>query len=465
MFEDLHVESIEQVEDTDPDLYLRRAELCVRKGQLAGALKECDKAIAFSGGAAHYQMEKIKILHHFGKYRECAALLEAAVEQMKREFSEMKLAVAYLYFHYSLMGMPVPVHELAVFRGEPVTWKGQRYAGQWSAGDAHGIGVMFYGNGEVYAGQWRRSKRHGNGTLFGTGRRTTERWYKNTVYSAGYVLLLRILKVLAAASLATLLVAGYWLLQQEETSKQKYPEVGTGASIRVQEPAPVNRELPESASLVDEPELTEEGAKVIIAAATERLFQIFDKYNPPGWKTLAPYSALRGDILKLFGPQMTDFDVKEYYVSAMHGTDWMLLGGITRAELDLRFGLKRISDKKLQVKSFAPSDEISDGGHLLFDLEKMEGNWVIADVHYEPFNRGAGLDLTEPEAISYLKSFYREVEGMSVKAVAAGRGYSEGQDPEFYHEGNYVLVDITGDEVHTRVALFTRDGFKLHVIE
>ena len=69
VFGKLRIVSEERIEDTNPDLYIRRAKDSIRKGNLNQAIAECDKAILFSNQKAHYIFEKAKILNQSGKIR------------------------------------------------------------------------------------------------------------------------------------------------------------------------------------------------------------------------------------------------------------------------------------------------------------------------------------------------------------------------------------------------------------
>ena len=80
--------SQETVEDTNPDLYARRAENELSQRRIGSAINEIDRAIKYSGRNVHYIYEKVKILFYGRRYGECYYLISKNKESFKRSFSE-----------------------------------------------------------------------------------------------------------------------------------------------------------------------------------------------------------------------------------------------------------------------------------------------------------------------------------------------------------------------------------------
>lgn len=89
-FENIKIESVEKVEDTNPNLYIRRAEECLKSGNIRQAINECDKAIKFSNNENHYIFEKVRILFSSKLYNECMELLKTHMGSFLNEFNEDK---------------------------------------------------------------------------------------------------------------------------------------------------------------------------------------------------------------------------------------------------------------------------------------------------------------------------------------------------------------------------------------
>ena len=67
MFEEAKVVLVEDVQDSNPNLYVERAEEALKNGRYEDALKEIDQAISFSDGQVNYKYEKVKILAGGGR--------------------------------------------------------------------------------------------------------------------------------------------------------------------------------------------------------------------------------------------------------------------------------------------------------------------------------------------------------------------------------------------------------------
>lgn len=54
---------------------------------------------------------------------------------------------------------------------------GDKYEGEWAAGQPHGQGSMVYADGDRYSGLWVRGKRHGQGSaVFSDGTKFRGAW-------------------------------------------------------------------------------------------------------------------------------------------------------------------------------------------------------------------------------------------------------------------------------------------------
>ncbi|AKL95681.1 Ig-like domain-containing bacterial surface protein [Clostridium aceticum] len=89
-FGNLKIESVEQVEDTNPNLYVQRAEQALIRESIEEALREVDKAIQFSNDNGNYIFEKVKILFTSGRYQECKKLIEQKQQVMKTDLLDYK---------------------------------------------------------------------------------------------------------------------------------------------------------------------------------------------------------------------------------------------------------------------------------------------------------------------------------------------------------------------------------------
>lgn len=105
-FGNAKITSIEQekVEDRDPNLYIKRAEKALKRGDASRAVFECDKAIKFSNNNRHYIFEKVKIMFYCGLYYECIELIDKYYDSFKHKFvntrSDCKKFEKLLYFLY-----------------------------------------------------------------------------------------------------------------------------------------------------------------------------------------------------------------------------------------------------------------------------------------------------------------------------------------------------------------------------
>ena len=88
MFEEAKVVLVEDVQDSNPNLYVERAEEALKNGRYEDALKEIDQAISFSDRQVNYKYEKVKILFSIGKYYECYNIIQKEVLIKRQELSE-----------------------------------------------------------------------------------------------------------------------------------------------------------------------------------------------------------------------------------------------------------------------------------------------------------------------------------------------------------------------------------------
>ena len=88
MFEEAKVVLVEDVQDSNPNLYVERAEEALKNGRYEDALKEIDQAISFSDGQVNYKYEKVKILFSIGKYYDCYNIIQKEVLIKRQELSE-----------------------------------------------------------------------------------------------------------------------------------------------------------------------------------------------------------------------------------------------------------------------------------------------------------------------------------------------------------------------------------------
>ena len=66
--------------------------------------------------------------------------------------------------------------------------KGDKYVGEWKAGEKHGQGELHYVNGDVFRGQWAADKANGYGVLtYRHGGKYEGDWVNDKVrYGCGY---------------------------------------------------------------------------------------------------------------------------------------------------------------------------------------------------------------------------------------------------------------------------------------
>ncbi|MBB5175032.1 SH3 domain-containing protein [Texcoconibacillus texcoconensis] len=152
----------EKQKDTNPDLYVKRAEQCLASGSFEQALKECDEAIRYSGGKSHYLFEKVKVLHSINRHSQCRQMIEAYISQFHRDFYEAKLAEVYQLWNGSLCGMKVALQLDSGVRFP----EGTVYMNKVRQRSGLNMGVVCFRNGDIYAGEVFDDVPHGYGTLF-----------------------------------------------------------------------------------------------------------------------------------------------------------------------------------------------------------------------------------------------------------------------------------------------------------
>lgn len=191
-FGEPRITEVEQIVDTNPDLYLRRAEDALRRGDIQASLRECDQAISYSNGSSHYVFEKAKILNHMGSFSSCIDVIQRHLQQFKQELDQYKLGEVFLYLFYSYKNENYENHGSYFVAGYQ-----QNYAKA-----KEGFGVYFFPNGDTYVGQWKDYKQHGYGTLFsGATLVYSGRWDKGKKYNIFRVFFRRTLKLLLLAVL------------------------------------------------------------------------------------------------------------------------------------------------------------------------------------------------------------------------------------------------------------------------
>ncbi len=99
------VDKIEEVEDRNPDLYLKRAEKHLRNNNAYKALIECDKAITYSNKGAHYLFEKMRILFNSKQYKKCIDFGDEHYNKLERDLDKKKLNKLNVYFYDAAEGL------------------------------------------------------------------------------------------------------------------------------------------------------------------------------------------------------------------------------------------------------------------------------------------------------------------------------------------------------------------------
>ncbi len=167
--------------DTNPDLYMRRAEDALKRSDVSAALDECDKAIFYSNNNSAYLFEKARILLACELYEQCMSLIKKHMYSFKKSFNKEKLAMVYLYLHCCHFSKPYQ-------EGQTYTTKKFHqytyYVGKIGQGVPNQHGVMYYEDNYVYAGDFCLGKREGRGTLFHDGDMVYNgRWKKDRKYN------------------------------------------------------------------------------------------------------------------------------------------------------------------------------------------------------------------------------------------------------------------------------------------
>lgn len=194
------ITSIEKVLDTNPDLYLKRAEEALRVGDFSSALMECDQAIQHSNGNSHYYFEKAKIFNHLGMFSDCIELISRQIDHFRQEMDLDKLGEVYLYL-YESMGNKKHNPHLSYFVASG------RYHDSLTE---QGFGIYFYDDETVYIGQWNKYKRNGIGTLFTGATETYQgKWENDKPYSLFRIVFRRTTKGLIWAALLYLIVFNF----------------------------------------------------------------------------------------------------------------------------------------------------------------------------------------------------------------------------------------------------------------
>lgn len=185
------ITNVEQVVDTNPDLYIRRAEQALREGDIKRAIAECDIAINYSNGGSHYYFEKAKIYNHIGSYSSCIQLIDHHLHKFKNTMNIEKLGEVYLYLFDSYSNRKYVKRQYFVASH---TLKGN--------GLKNGFGVYFYPNGDTYVGEWENYKRNGYGALFtDADQEYYGRWENDRKYNVVRIIIKRTSKLVLAAGL------------------------------------------------------------------------------------------------------------------------------------------------------------------------------------------------------------------------------------------------------------------------
>ena len=229
VFGNVRIVSEERIEDTNPDLYIRRAEDSIRKGNLNQAIAECDKAILFSNQKAHYIFEKAKILNQSGRFEECYDLIRSNLSKFSKGLSESSYSLSLFYFHYSYFKRKVPpglslkmsniaggrvarsgnqgviiYNNTHLYIGDIVEnrrsgtgtyiWPiGDCYHGDWNDQLRDGKGTYIWRAEESFTGQWKEGKRHGPGVFeSATGERHHAEWIDGLLKKPGNRVIMRV---------------------------------------------------------------------------------------------------------------------------------------------------------------------------------------------------------------------------------------------------------------------------------
>lgn len=173
MFNNLKVVSIEEVLDTNPDTYIKRAEYQLLQGNVGAAMRECDQAIEFSTEKSYPMLEKARITYSCGKYDECMSIIEDNLALFSKEFDFNKMAKALIYLYMASFNIDsnsalrkAKFISLDNGRAYPNGRRYDYYVGQWDGQYANGLGVYFYGGGDTYVGQWKDTYKDGKGIYF-----------------------------------------------------------------------------------------------------------------------------------------------------------------------------------------------------------------------------------------------------------------------------------------------------------
>ena len=180
------VTNVEQVVDTNPDLYIKRAEQAIRNGNVNEALTECDLAIEYSHGGSHYVFEKAKILNHSGFFHQCLKLIQNHIYKFHKEMNLQKLGEVYMYVYCSYHNMKFRHH------GEYFVAGYQSHHNSLK----RGFGVYLYPNGDVYVGDWKNDKRNGFGMLLSQAvLQYNGKWDNDKPYNLARIVIRRLMKI------------------------------------------------------------------------------------------------------------------------------------------------------------------------------------------------------------------------------------------------------------------------------
>lgn len=159
----------EKVVDTNPNIYLERAEENLKNGRYHEALEEASLAIKYSN---HDQ----SIVNQYNRIKNAVSVTFDCATKTTKNY---ETKIEYRTFIYTngdkYEGQLKDGKRDGI--GTYIFANGCKYVGDWKNDIKDGVGSIFYINGDIYSGQWRKDKREGQGTyVFANGHKYLGQW-------------------------------------------------------------------------------------------------------------------------------------------------------------------------------------------------------------------------------------------------------------------------------------------------
>lgn len=206
---------------------------------------------------------------------------------------------------------------------------------------------------------------------------------------------------------------------------------------------------------------TEELKKMFLTtqSSLEKIFNSSSNRQEP-----LPFSKIRSKLTPYFTKTFIDNDLAEYYTAYIGGTDWFLLGNISRETLDLRFQVLENSATKRTLKTVQLEDEMNEAFYITYYYVKNGSQWLLNSLKYSEI--GKGFNITSSEAAKYLKALYINQGYKNVAVHFSKTGTSNTR--ELGSKGKHYVFIIKGqkgnEKINYKVAMFANNGY-IHMLQ